>query len=140
MNIQLETATTRLEEMGLSFMSANLESFLADQSRKEGSLLDMVSALIETEYIPRKERAIKSRLKLSAIPAKSVWTTSIFPGSRVDSRRPSSQSSRPCPSSSARKTCCCWEPPVLARHTSCRLWPMRRASQDTRPISCRPPT
>lgn len=70
MNVQLETATMRLEEMGLSFMAANLESFLADQSRKDGSLLDIVSGLIETEYVPRRERAIKSRLKLSAIPAK----------------------------------------------------------------------
>jgi DNA replication protein DnaC len=70
MNIQLETAAMRLEEMGLSFMAANLESFLADQARKDGSILDIVTALIETEYLPRKERAIKSRLKLSAIPAK----------------------------------------------------------------------
>ncbi len=43
---------------------------LADQARQDVSLLDMVAALIETEYIPRKERAIKSRLKLSAIPVK----------------------------------------------------------------------
>jgi DNA replication protein DnaC len=70
MNIQMETVTLRMEEMGLSFMAANLESFLADQSRKEQSILDLTAALIETEYIPRKERAIKSRLKLSAIPAK----------------------------------------------------------------------
>lgn len=70
MNVQLETATMRLEEMGLSFMAANLESFLADQSHKDGSLLDIISGLIETEYVPRRERAIKSRLKLSAIPAK----------------------------------------------------------------------
>lgn len=70
MNVQLETATLRLEEMGLSFMAASLESFLSDQARKDGSLLDIVSGLIDTEYVPRKERAIKSRLKLSAIPAK----------------------------------------------------------------------
>jgi DNA replication protein DnaC len=70
MNVQLETASLRLEEMGLSFMAANLETFLADQARKDESLLDFVSSLIETEYIPRRERAIKSRLKLSAIPAK----------------------------------------------------------------------
>jgi len=70
MNIQMEIVTGRLEEMGLSFMAANLESFLADQSRKESSILDIISAFIETEYIPRKERAIKSRLKLSAIPVK----------------------------------------------------------------------
>src|SRR5574344_390903 len=70
MNVQLETAMLRLEEMGLSFMAANLESFLADQARKDGSVLDIVSGLIETEYVPRRERAIKSRLKLSAIPAK----------------------------------------------------------------------
>lgn len=70
MNVQVETATTRLEEMGLSFMAANLESFLAEQALREGSLLDVISAFIETEYVPRKERAIRSRLKLSGIPAK----------------------------------------------------------------------
>lgn len=70
MNIQLETVSSRLEEMGLSFMAANLESFLCDQSMKDCTILEMISALIETEYLPRKERAIKSRLKLSAIPSK----------------------------------------------------------------------
>lgn len=70
MNAAFETATLRLEEMGLSFMAASLESFLADESRKDGSLLDVVSALIETEYLPRKERAIKSRVKLSGLPSK----------------------------------------------------------------------
>ncbi|GEM_PF-1953253 len=70
MNVQIETGLLRFEEMGLSFMEANLESFLADQARQDACLLDMVSALIETEYIPCKERAIKSRLKLSAIPVK----------------------------------------------------------------------
>jgi len=69
-NIQLESLSSRLEEMGLTFMSANLESFLDESSRAEGSILDTLCAFIETEYIPRKERAIKSRLKLSGLPAR----------------------------------------------------------------------
>jgi DNA replication protein DnaC len=59
-----------MEDMGLSFMAAGLESFLSDQSRKEGSFLDLVAALIDIEYVPRKERAIKSRVKLSGLPMK----------------------------------------------------------------------
>ncbi len=70
MNVQLETVTTRLEDMGLSFMAAGLESFLADEGRKESSLLEIIAGLVDTEYVPRKERAIKSRIKLSALPCK----------------------------------------------------------------------
>lgn len=42
MNIQLETVSSRLEEMGLSFMAANLESFLCDQSMKDCTILEMI--------------------------------------------------------------------------------------------------
>ena len=70
MNIRIQTVTMRLEEMGLSFMAAGLESFLEEEARRDSSLLEMISRLVETEYIPRKERAIRSRLKLSGIPVK----------------------------------------------------------------------
>lgn len=72
MNAQVAQLSGRLEEMGLSFMAANLESFLAEEGRKESSVLDLVAAFVETEYLPRKERAIRSRLKLSAIPSKKT--------------------------------------------------------------------
>mgnify|MGYP005845373515 FL=1 len=46
------------------------EKALADQARKDASILNVVSALIEAEYIHHKERAIKSCFNLSAIPVK----------------------------------------------------------------------
>jgi DNA replication protein DnaC len=70
MNIQLETVQARMEEMGLGFMAAGLESFLSEQAKQEGSLLDIVGSLLDIEYVPRRERAIKSRVKLSGLPSK----------------------------------------------------------------------
>jgi hypothetical protein len=43
----------RMEELGLSFMAANLESFLSDQSRKEQTLMDSLFALLDIEYCAR---------------------------------------------------------------------------------------
>jgi len=58
----------RMEELGLSFMAAGLESFLAEQPRNPLPLLDSVSALMELEYNARKERTARTRLKLSGMP------------------------------------------------------------------------
>jgi DNA replication protein DnaC len=69
MNIQLMTVQNRLEEMGLGFMAAGLESYLERQARTEQSILQAVEDLVELEYLPRKERAAKSRVKLSGLPA-----------------------------------------------------------------------
>jgi len=69
MNVQLETVTERMQSLGMSFMSAGLESFLAEPRRQEQTVLDIIADLMELEYIPRKERSAKSRLKLSGMPA-----------------------------------------------------------------------
>lgn len=58
----------KLEELGLSFMAASLESYLADQSRNENTLLERLTDLVDLEYIPRKERAARTRLKISGMP------------------------------------------------------------------------
>lgn len=57
-----------MEELGLSFMSAGLESFLSEKSRQDAPLMEAISDLIELEYIPRKERMAKTRLKVSGLP------------------------------------------------------------------------
>lgn len=49
-------------------MAAGFDSFLEEQARNENTLLDRIYDLVETELIPRKERAGKTRLKISAIP------------------------------------------------------------------------
>lgn len=67
-DLQTETVVARMNELGLSFMAANFESYISEQSRNDNTLLERIYDLIETEYIPRKERAGKTRLKLSSIP------------------------------------------------------------------------
>ena len=49
-------------------MAAGFDSFLNDQSRREDSLLEVLSDLIDLEYHPRKERMARTRLKVSGIP------------------------------------------------------------------------
>jgi DNA replication protein DnaC len=68
MNTSLVTITGKLEELGLSFMASSLESFLAEQSRNENTLLERLADLVDLEYIPRRERAARTRLKISGMP------------------------------------------------------------------------
>ena len=58
----------RMEELGLGFMAASLESFLSEQAGKNQTLTESLSALIEIEYDARKERTARTRLKLSGMP------------------------------------------------------------------------
>ena len=69
MNILQETIECRMNDLGLEFMAAGLESFLEAQSHTENTLTQSIADLLELEYIPRKERAAKSRLKLSGMPS-----------------------------------------------------------------------
>ncbi len=67
-NVKLLTLKNRMEELGLNFMAAGFESFLEEQTHNDNTLLERIYDLIETELIPRKERAGKTRLKISGIP------------------------------------------------------------------------
>lgn len=69
MNPGLMTLQSRLEDLGLGFMSAGLESYLESQSNKDQTLVQSIADLVDLEYIPRKERSSRSRLKLSGLPA-----------------------------------------------------------------------
>ena len=68
MNPTNASLSMKLEELGLSFMAASLESSLADQSRNENTLIERLTDLVDLEYIPRKERAARTRLKISGMP------------------------------------------------------------------------
>lgn len=68
MNNTISTLSMKLEELGLTFLAASLESYLADQSRNENTLLERLTDLFDLEYIPRRERAAKTRLKISGMP------------------------------------------------------------------------
>jgi len=85
-----------MESLGMSFMSAGLESFLAEFRRQEQTVLDIIADLTELEYILRKERSAKSRLKLSGmlavkrLPARHwtvFFTMPIFSSLQGDSYR-----------------------------------------------------
>jgi len=67
-NLPAATLSMKLEELGLSFMAASLESFLAEQSRNENTFLERLIELVDLEYIPRRERAARTRLKISGMP------------------------------------------------------------------------
>jgi len=69
MNALHETITTRMNDLGLEFMAAGLESYLEEQSHRDNTLSQAIADLLELEFIPRRERAAKSRLKLSGMPA-----------------------------------------------------------------------
>lgn len=69
MNTHVITLQTRLEELGMTFMAAGLESFLERQSRVEQPLVQTLHDLLDLELVPRKERAARSRVKLSGLPA-----------------------------------------------------------------------
>lgn len=58
----------RMEELGLTFMAASLESFLSEQAGKACTLTESLSALLAIEYGARKERTARTRLKLSGMP------------------------------------------------------------------------
>jgi DNA replication protein DnaC len=66
--LTVQTVTDRMEELGLLFMAAGFESYLSDKSREDIPLVDAIADLIELEYIPRKERMAKTRLKVSGLP------------------------------------------------------------------------
>lgn len=68
MNTKQYMITDRMEELGLSFMAAGLESFLSSQVNQDAPLIEVISELIDLELIPRKQRMAKTRLKVSGIP------------------------------------------------------------------------
>jgi DNA replication protein DnaC len=68
MNALIQTIETRMRELGLEFMAAGLESFLESQTRADNTLAQSLADLMELESIPRKERAARSRVKLSGMP------------------------------------------------------------------------
>jgi DNA replication protein DnaC len=60
--------SSRMDELGLTFMSAGIETFLADARRGEATLLESLRDLVEIEYSARRERTARTRLKLSGMP------------------------------------------------------------------------
>lgn len=68
MNMPMEQLKARMDDLGLTFMAAGLETFLNDPAQQKKNLVELFTDLLELESIPRKERSARSRLKLSGIP------------------------------------------------------------------------
>ncbi len=70
--MEMQIVLEKMEKLGLSFMSAGLESFLMEQGRGDKPLLTSILDLMELEYIPRMDRMAKTRLKVSGLPEKKL--------------------------------------------------------------------
>ncbi len=135
MNVQLLTVQNRLEELGFSFMASGLESYLEEAARRDRSLLETVADLVDLEYLPRKERAAKSRVKLSGLPAvKRLEDFDLsWPKGGLSSREFEELSSL---SFIDRKETSFFSVPVdSVRLTLCSPWPIKLVSAATRPIT-----
>ena len=64
----VEAVRGRMEELGLTFMAEGFESFLGNPRQADETLLDSIRDLVDLEYIARKERTARTRLKLSGMP------------------------------------------------------------------------
>jgi DNA replication protein DnaC len=58
-----------MESLGLGVMAASLESYLGDPVRKDETLTESLTAMVDIKYTARKERSARTRLKLSGMPA-----------------------------------------------------------------------
>jgi DNA replication protein DnaC len=68
MNVPAQQLKAKMDDLGLEFMAAGLETFLSDPAQSKKNLIELFTDLMELESIPRKERSARSRLKLSGIP------------------------------------------------------------------------
>jgi DNA replication protein DnaC len=64
----MERLMGRMDELGLGFMAAGLETFLGTTGRADTPIFNSIKDLIDMEYIARAERTAKTRLKLSGLP------------------------------------------------------------------------
>lgn len=65
---ELDMLKYSLQELNLLFTFNYIDSFLHDESRKDRPLLGSLSALFDYELTQRRQRAAKTRLKLSRLP------------------------------------------------------------------------
>lgn len=66
--VAMEALTGRMEELGLTFMSAGLVTFLGASGRGDTPLFESIRELVDLEYTARMERIARTRLKLSGMP------------------------------------------------------------------------
>ena len=71
-----------MEGLGLSFMAANIESFLADSSHANMTLLESVQDLVDLEYSGRRERTARTGVRIffwiTRLPSQDSAGTGIY--------------------------------------------------------------
>ena len=65
----LEILKNNLSELNLSFALSYIETFLHEESRKDRPVLEILCDLFDHELTQRRQRAAKTRLKLSRLPS-----------------------------------------------------------------------
>jgi len=68
MNIPHEILMQKFRDVGLSSIADNLETFLADQSRSDQTLVQTLSDLVDLEIEPRRVRQAQARLRMARVP------------------------------------------------------------------------
>lgn len=64
----LEIVRNHLDELNLGFASGYIDSFLHEHSRQDKPLVESICDLLDHEVTQRRQRAAKTRLKLSRLP------------------------------------------------------------------------
>ena len=67
--VTLEILRNYLMELNLGFASNYIDTFLHEQARDEKPLVESLCDLLDYEITQRRQRAAKTRLKLSRLPA-----------------------------------------------------------------------
>ena len=65
----LDILRNNLAELNLGFINSSIDTFLHDESKKERSVVETLCDLFDFEITQRRQRAAKTRLKLSRLPA-----------------------------------------------------------------------
>ena len=67
-NTPLEILKWQIEELGLCFMLGALDTFLHAEATRQRPFVESLSELLDNEISQRKQRAAKTRLKISNLP------------------------------------------------------------------------
>jgi len=65
----LDIVKNNLSELNLGFVLNHIDTFLHEESRKDRPFLDTLCDLLDHELTQRRQRAAKTRLKLSRLPS-----------------------------------------------------------------------
>jgi DNA replication protein DnaC len=64
----LDILKFQIGELGLGFLTGHIDTFLHHEAKQERSFLEALTELFDHEITQRKQRAAKTRLKLSRLP------------------------------------------------------------------------